>query len=530
MLLHEIVEFAARRDPDAPALVFGDRTWSFADLASEVDRAATGLRGLAGSGDRVAVLSENTPEMVLLSYAVPRAGMILAPLNYRLHPEEWANLLAHAEPVVLVGERALLDRVLPLAHRFPSVRHVVCTDDPSGGEAAFADVLARAAEPVAGPVAGPAPAPSGPVPAPAPSDPAWLLFTSGTTGRPKGATLTHANLLAAVTATTIARPVEPSDVYLFPFPLCHVAGYNVLLFHLHGRPVILLRRFDPGALLDTVPRHRVTNVSLAPTMIAMLLDDPGLGDADLSTLRSVGYGASGIPAEVLRRGLDRLGCDFAQGYGMTELSGNAAFLDGEAHRRAVSGDEHLLRAAGRPGPLVSMRVVDETLADVPTGEAGEIVVRGDQVTAGYWNDPEATTEAFAGGWFHTGDLGCFDGEGFLYVLDRVKDVVVTGGENVASREVEDVLHLHPAVRDVAVVGVPDERWGDAVTAVVVPREGVAVTPDELVALCRDHLAGFKKPRHVLFVDELPRNTSGKVLKQRLREEVPRLLAGDEPDG
>lgn len=511
MLLQEMIEFAAIRSPRRTALVHGGQSLSFAELAERVERVAAGLQTRAAPGDRVAVLSENTAPFVELYYAAPKAGMILTPLNYRLHPDEWAELLSHAEPRVLIGERALLDRILPSRERFPSVEAIVATDQAAAGEEAY-DALLATDRPFEAPASQ------------SPDDVAWILYTSGTTGRPKGAMLTHRSLFAGVAATAIARPVGAEDVYLFPFPLCHVAGYNVLLFHLHGRPVVLLRRFDVGEVLDAVEDHQVTNISLAPTMIAMLLDDPRLDGCDLSSLRSIGYGASGIPAPVLRQGLERLGCDFAQGFGMTELSGNAAFLDADAHRRGAAGEEHLLKAAGRPGPLVAMGVVDDDLHEVPIGDVGEVVVRGDQVTVGYWRDDDATEAAFADGWFRTGDLGRFDAEGFLTIVDRKKDVIVTGGENVASREVEDVLHLHPAVKEVAVVGVADERWGDAVCAVVVVRDGATVTARELIELCRLHLAGFKKPRHVVFVDELPKNTSGKIQKHELRQTLPSMLS------
>jgi acyl-CoA synthetase (AMP-forming)/AMP-acid ligase II len=328
--------------------------------------------------------------------------------------------------------------------------------------------------------------------------------------------LTHRSLLAAVTTLSVARPVQADDVYLFPFPLCHVAGYNVLAFHLHGRPVVLMRRFEAGSVVEHVNTYGVTQVSLAPTMIDMLLRLPGIGHASMPTLRGIGYGAAAIPADVLRRADAHLGCDLSQGYGMTELSGNVVFLDAEDHRQALLGDESLIRAAGRPSPFVGVRVVDDDLADVPVGEVGEIVVRGDQVFAGYWNDPAASAESLRGGWFRTGDLGRFDRRGYLFVVDRKKDVIVTGGENVASREVEDVLRLHPGVREVAVIGVPDETWGENVCAVVVPAPDVGITAEDLIQHARQHLAGYKKPKHVAFVDELPKNHAGKVLKTELR--------------
>jgi long-chain acyl-CoA synthetase len=287
--------------------------------------------------------------------------------------------------------------------------------------------------------------------------------------------------------------------------------------------VALLRRFEPAALFEAVARERVTSVSLAPTMLAMLLDDPEFSRADLGSLRSVRYGASSIPVELLRRAMAQLRCDFWQGYGMTELAGNVLSLDAEAHRRGLAGETHLLRAAGRPSPLVDLRIVDPEGRELGDGEVGEIAVRGDQVCAGYWNDPEATRAALRDDWLLTGDVGTRDAEGFFSILDRKKDLIITGGENVASREIEDVLHLHPGVREAAVIGIPDPRWGESICAVIAPRPGTRPTPEELIAHVREHLAGYKKPRHVAFVVALPRNAGGKVLKAELRQSLPELL-------
>jgi acyl-CoA synthetase (AMP-forming)/AMP-acid ligase II len=256
----------------------------------------------------------------------------------------------------------------------------------------------------------------------------------------------------------------------------------------------------------------VTMLSLAPTMIAMLLGAPDVDDRDLATVRALGYGASSIPAPVLRAALARWDWDLSQGYGMTELAGNAVFLGPEEHRRAARGDDRMLRAAGRPAPGVAVRLAPGS---------HEILVRGPQVFAGYRDEPSASAEALRDGWLHTGDIGRIDPDGLLTVVDRLKDVIVSGGENVASREVEDVLHRHPDVADVAVIGLPDERWGEQVVAVVVTRDGEALDEHELLAMCREHLAGFKAPRAVFCRDALPRNAAGKVLKQQLRAELAR---------
>ncbi|MCU1377069.1 MAG: AMP-dependent synthetase and ligase [Acidimicrobiales bacterium] len=475
LLLHEILTFAATRTPDAPALVVGDVTRTFAELEDRVARLAGVLAGNATPGDRVAVVADNCPAWVECYYGVPRAGMVLTPINQRLTPNEQADLLALAEPTVLIGERTRLDALAPLAERFPSVQIVAALDEDGW------DAMLATAPPLEG------------LPDQRADDPAWLLFTSGTTGRPKGAVLTHTSLVTAVVGASFGRPVHPDDVFATAFPLCHVAGFNVMVFHLHGRPAVVLARFHAEEFANAVLTQEVTATSLAPTMLVALLDHLDTTGTDLPTLRLVGFGSSPIPPAVLRRAVDRLGVTFNEGYGMTELSGTAVF-------------------EGAPHPLVSVRVVDDAMADVGPGEVGEIVVRGDQVTAGYWQDPVATAEAFAGGWFHTGDLGRWD-DGRLRVVDRSKDVIITGGENVMSREVEDVLHDHPGVTSAAVVGIPDEYWGEAICAIVVA-DGVAA--EELVTHVGERLAGFKKPKHVVFVEALPVNASGKVLKAELR--------------
>lgn len=430
MFLHDLLE----RDADGPALIADGVTRTFGELRDRAARTGSVVEG----HERVAVMADNCGAWIDCYYGLPRAGKLLVAVNQRLSPDEQRALIADAGATVVITDR-------PVDLGVPAVP------------------LAEWEERLAA-------APHTPA---APTDAAWLLFTSGTTARPKPVTLTHRSLLAAATNTALARPVAPDDVFLTPFPLCHVAGYNVFVFHLHGRPAVVLPRFRADELAAAVHEHHVTVCSLAPTMVVDLL----ALDVALPALRTITYGASPMPPDVARRAIARLGVTLREGYGMTELSGNAVF-------------------DGVPGPLAEVRLAAD----------GEILVRGDQVAG----------DVDADGWLHTGDLGRWD-DGRLHVVDRKKDIVITGGENVSSREVEDVLHDHPAVAAVAVIGVPDPRWGEAVCAVVVRR--APVEADELVAHVKARLAGFKQPRHVVFVDELPTTPTGKVRKQDLRDAV-----------
>jgi len=505
--LHEVPAQAATTTPDAPALIDGDRTFTFAELVDRIRRTAAVVDATTAPGARVAFVGENHWTWVDGYYGVPRAGRILVFGNHRLAPPELRSVIARSGATLLVGPGTELDRIDPPAG-------VTRLDlDEWDARLVGADPARGAALPEPG----------------SPAGDAWIIYTSGTTGRSKGAVLTHASVLAAVRATDECRKVAPDDVYLLPFPLAHIAGYNVVHHHAHGVPVALMPRFDPEGFVDTVARHGVTSASLAATMLHALLgyleDRPDRRPA-LASLRLIAYGAAPMPTPLLRRGHAVLGVDFTQGYGMTELSGNAVFLDVAAHRRGLAGDDALLRAAGRPAPGVEVRVVDDADRPQPVGAAGEIVVRAGQVMDRYWEEPDASAAALAGGWLHTGDVGRFDADGYLAVVDRKKDVIVTGGENVSSLEVEQVIHSLPEVGEVAVVGVPDARWGENVCAVVVPRPGAVVEVDALVGAVRAELAGFKVPRHVVVTDALPKNATGKIVKAEIRSwlsDHPELL-------
>ena len=516
MLLHHIAEHAASAAPETTLLVTDSGRWSARSFSELVARLGSGIAAHVTPGERVAIVADNRAEFAAALYAVPRAGAVLVMGNTRHTATELAELLAATGCAAVIATGTHLDRLLPLAAQLPTVRTWWNLDDESRtGAGHVVELLEHDIVPSA---------------AKDERDVAWLIPTSGTTGRAKGVLLTHRSLIAAALNSAVGRPVTDDDVYLFPFPLFHVAAYNVLQLHLRRRTVVLATTFDADAVLRAVEREGVTMMSLAPTMLAMLLDHPDRKHHDLSSLRQVSYGASAMPLDLLRRLLAELPeVGLAQGYGMTELSGNAVFLGPEEHRLAASDRPELLRAAGRPGPLVELRIADDDGRAVAAGADGEILVRGDQVTAGYWHQPEADAAAFhvdddGARWLRTGDIGRLDDDGYLYVVDRKKDIIITGGENVASREVEDVLSEHPHVTGVAVVGVPDPRWGELVCAVVEWSGDADIGPESLIEWSRGRLAGFKRPRRVVAI-ELPVNASGKVDKRAIRDR----LADTPPD-
>jgi acyl-CoA synthetase (AMP-forming)/AMP-acid ligase II len=509
MLLHEVIEAAAARDRDGRALVIDGAAHTFGEVAADVAALAAGVAGVSRPGDTVALLAPNGYAYPLAYYAVPRAGRVLLPLNQRLHPQEWASQLERSRASVLIAKGDLLAKLRAGAQLPSGVRTVVALDGDAG-DLTFEQLCAAA--------------PDGPLPDVRANDPAWLMYTSGTTGRPKGVLLTHRALLAGVRHSALLRPILAGDVFLTAFPMCHVAGYQVVTAHLKGRPAVVMERFDASEFVGAVRDFGVSTCSLAPTMMDLLLEylqrDPDGLSVVRERLRCIGYGSAPMPPSLIRRITDVLGCELNQGFGMTELAGNVTALDAADHRAAISGSPELLTSAGRTGPLARLAIMGEGGALLPAGEAGEIVVRGEQVCAGYYDDPDATAAAMAGGWFHTGDLGVLDDAGRLRVVDRIKDIIVTGGENVASREVEDVLRELAGVRDAAVVGVADERWGERICAAIVADADNPPLPEALAAGCRERLAGFKTPRRFAFVAELPRTASGKVRK----DEVRRLLA------
>ncbi len=509
MQLHDSLDFFVRERPEQLCIEFGDRRVSYREAGGHVDRLARALasEGLA-PGDRFAVLAKNCAEYPLVYFAGSKCGAVPVPLNYRLAPRELAYIVADAGARLVVARGELVELIDSVRGELGDVKTWVSLDGPRPeGWIDYAEWLEKQPE-------GPPDHRGGP------DDDLYQMYTSGTTGRPKGAVLTHATVAANLVQQMSAVRRLPDDRCLVVAPIYHAAAALTAIGTIVGGGSMLVHEdFSPADVVSALSEGGVTRTTLVPAMIqACLVFVPDVAERDYAKLDTIVYGASPIAADVLRRAIDVFGCEFQQGYGMTETVAALSFLSAADHRKALDGRPELLLSAGRPLPGTEIRIVDEDDRPLPAGTPGEIVARGDQIMRGYWNLPEATEETLRGGWLHTGDAGILDEEGYLFIQDRVKDMIVSGGENVYPREVETALFEHPAVADVAVIGVPDEKWGETVKAIVVLREGQEATDAELIEFCRDRLAGYKRPRSVDFTAELPRNASGKVLKKDLREE------------
>ncbi len=494
--LHFLLSDQAAQRPSACALHWQGQAIDYADLQTRVSRLAGRLAATGQPGDRVAVLAWNCPEFLELIYACAASGRVLVPLNARLAPAELCYQLQSSGTSLLFGDPLLLAPLL--AHQqYPGEIRVVALNDE------YRHWLQAG--------------PSQSLPDTVIDDPVWILYTSGSTGRPKGAVITHQSFLAGLDSAAQGRPVAPDDTYYYPFPLFHIAAHNVLLQHQYGACVVLSRSFDAGDTLRACRELGITTLSLAPTMMAMLVDHPDFNPDDLRGVRTIGYGASAMPQVLLHRLLKQTSVGLCQSYGMTELSGSISFLTPEDHRYAAECQPDRLNSVGRPLPCVRVKIVDDCGQRVTAGDCGEILVQARQCFSRYWQDPQNTRQALQQGWLHTGDIGRFDPQGYLYIVDRKKDMVLSGGENVASREVEEVLRKHPAVYDCAIIGLPDPKWGESVCAVLTEKSPVSDTV--LAAHCREFLAGYKIPRQWIRVAQLPVNAGGKIDKPLLRRQA-----------
>jgi acyl-CoA synthetase (AMP-forming)/AMP-acid ligase II len=473
------------------------RTWSFAQVEEASNRVEHGLTSLGiGAGDRVACLTKQTADCAVLVLGANKIGAVCMPVNWRLAPPEVEYIVKHGQAKLMVADAAFTAVV-------GEIRTLVAEEFPSW----YGNFDAR--DPGYRPDA---------------EETALQLYSSGTTGLPKGVELTHRNLqVALVEAVPDAIGYRgPPDVMLNVLPTYHIAGIGVaLLAASKGGMSVLYPDFDPPAVVAAIAEHRITHAFLVPAMIQFMLQAPGAGEADYSSLRGISYGASPIPETVLVNAMRTFKCGFTQVYGLTETTGAITRLATEDHD-PEGPKKHLLRSAGKPIDGVELRVVDAAGRDCPEGEVGEIWIRSAQNMKRYWADPKATGEAFVDrqspglSWFRSGDAGYLR-EGYLYLHDRIKDMIISGGENIYPAEVENALMRHPAVADGAVIGVPDAHWGEAVKACVVLKPGMAATEKDIIDFMRGRIAHYKCPKSVDFMNAIPRNPTGKILKRLLRE-------------
>ncbi|WP_433672408.1 acyl-CoA synthetase [Nocardia sp. CA-136227] len=514
--LGDLLRRSAARVPDKTALVWRDRRESYADLDTAVNRVAHSLadRGV-GQGDRVAIYSHNCREFVLLYFALARLGAISVPINFMLTADEVAFILEHSGAVGFIAEDGLAEQAEAAVKQLGDSRirllgRIALGDLPA--TTGWEDVSAWESHSDT----------SAPEVFVADDDPIQIMYTSGTESRPKGAVLSSRALIAQYTSVVVDGRMSADDIEVHALPLYHCAQLHCFLTPdlWLGATSILLPGPDPSTVLRTIETERATKLFCPPTVWVSLLRHPDFDSYDLSSLCKGYYGASIMPVEVLHELAERLpGVGLTNFYGQTELSPLATVLAPEDQLTKPG-------SAGRPALNVETRVVDDDDNPVGVGVVGEIVHRSPQAMLGYWNDPAKTAEAFRNGWFHSGDLGVLDADGYLSVVDRKKDMIKTGGENVASREVEEVLYEHPDVSEAAVVGIPHPRWIEAVAAIVVARTGTAPDADAVIAHCKQRLAGYKVPKYVTFVEALPKNPSGKILKRELRTRHADLAAQD----
>jgi acyl-CoA synthetase (AMP-forming)/AMP-acid ligase II len=512
MTVGDVIRRNAELFPARVAFVCGSRQATFGSFDARVNRLANALaaQGLA-PGERVALILPSDLELLEAYGACEKIGLVAVPMNTRLHAREVADILIDSEPAALIYDARVAHVIPDRAALAGSIRFTcaVAGEGDTGHTSPAVDYEALLA-------GGSSVAPDV---KPKPDDTAYLYYTSGTTGKPKGVMQTHRSALNNARRVMIDLEIRPDDVTIGSSPLFHIGGRSMCFNYFYrGCTAHLMPKFDPDEFLRIAARESATMLLAVPTTLKMLLDSPERKHADLHAVRSVFYSGAPAAAPVLREVTAWLGNVLQQVYGMSETGPAITILRREDHAAAIaSNDDQRLLSCGRPCLDVDVRAVDDAGTDVKPGEVGEVLVSSDSLMAGYWRLPELSAEALRDGWLHTGDLGVWDEEGYLYLVDRKKEMIVSGSENVYPREVENVLYAHPGVAEVAVIGIPDERWGETVLAIVVPKPGAQLSGADIADFCSDRIAGYKKPRRVEFVTELPQNSIGKIDKKKLRE-------------
>ena len=507
--LADLLERSERFFPDVEAVVCEDVRRTYRELLERGRRLANGLAGLGVlPQDRVGMLAMNCPEYFDYFTACHLAGFIASTVNFRLAPPEAQFIINDAAQSVLIFEDTYTELVSSIRDHLPSVKVYICIGDKTPPWAVSYETLIASASTQA------------PAYRPKPEDPAHLIYTSGTTGRPKGVIRSQAGALSMAYSQAMMMEMKVNGRILIMMPMFHLGAISMFLpQQLHGGTVFLHRNFDPEAILADIEREKVITTHMAPTMVQMLLDHPNIQAYDLSSLETLCYSAASMPVALLKQALDVFGPIFLNSWGATEGIGTA--LAKQFHKLEGSEQEiGRLASIGQPQQGSDIRIVDDNGNDCPIGQPGEMLLRSGNLMSYYWNNSAATIEALRGGWYHSGDIAYADEQDFLFLVDRKKDMIISGGENIYSQEVEQALMHHPGVADCAVIGVPDEKWGESVKAIVVAAQETVLCAEDLIEHCTTLIARYKRPKSIAFVDTLPRLPSGKVNKVELRQNYP----------
>lgn len=500
--------------PDREAFVYGPQRITFTEYNTRVNSLIHALHEMdVKKGDVLGILSWNCLEYADVYGAAMKGGFIASPFNPRLQASELDYLINYSEANTLFVGPELVDILESLRPRLPKVKHFVSFEGSAPKMITHHDLLVTHSR-------------EEPDIQVEEDDPMAILYTSGTTGVPHGALYTHRCAIDDARTRAIGMALGAGDRNILVMPFFHIGGVDSMRVHLYvGATNIIMNNSDPAAILQTIQDEKATDIQIVPTHLVAMLALPDLKKYDVSSLKRIYYVGSPMPVELLKRGLKTWGPIFCQGYGLTESGPNTCLLHREQHK-VVDGpveEQKILASAGQPLIDVHIRIVDENGNDAGPGEVGEIIIHSKHLMVEYWRKPDDTQETIVNGWLHTRDMGTYDEKGYIYIVDRKEDMIVSGGENIYPREVEEVLYKHPAIQETTVIGIPDPYWIERVHALVVLKKGASLTADELIAFCKKNLAGYKAPKSVEFVDSLPKNPTGKILKRELREKYRKGL-------